>query len=84
MQILTKSKRNFSIDWKIFLPSVILSILGIVTLVSTELSEQGGIEDWGVIQKQILFVVVGIIIFIIPLFYRLSYLKHGSLYCQYI
>ena len=69
-------RKRFRFDWKILLPLFIISTIGIVTLLSTTILPQGGFGDLDIVYKQILFVVVGIILYIILTFLDLSYLKH--------
>lgn len=79
MQILKKRSKAFSIDWKLFASALVISAIGIATLVSTELSESGGIQDFSVIKKQIIFVVAGIVFYLILSVIDLSYLKYWQI-----
>ncbi len=79
MSILKKRDRKLFIDWKLFIPAILISIIGIITLVSTELSVTGEILDKSIIIKQIVFVAVGIIIYLLISMLDLSYLKHWQI-----
>jgi rod shape determining protein RodA len=72
----TKSKRSFFPDVKIFFPLIILSTIGVLTLLSTTILPRGGYGDLEIVYKQILFVFIGIILFLILSRIDLSYLKH--------
>ena len=69
-------RKRFRFDWKIFLPLLIISIVGFITLLSTTIIPQGGFGDLDIVYKQILFVFVGIIMYVIITYLNLSYLKH--------
>jgi len=79
MSVLKKKDRKIFIDWKLFVPSVIISIVGILTLLSTELSITGEIIDRSIIEKQIIFVLVGIAIYFFLSKFDLSYLKYWQI-----
>lgn len=70
------TKRNFFPDIKIFLPLLILSSIGIISLLSTTVLPKGGFGDLEIVNKQILFVLVGIILYFVISRIDLSYLKH--------
>jgi len=79
MPLLKKKKRKLFVDWKILLPSLLISFIGITTLISTELSITKEIVDISIIQKQIIFFVVGIVVYILLSVLKLSYLKHWQI-----
>ncbi len=70
------SKKKDFPNMKILLPLVILSVIGIITLLSTTILSRGGFGDLEIVYKQILFVFVGIILFLLLSRIDLSYLKH--------
>lgn len=79
MSILKERNRKLFIDWKLFIPAIVISIVGIITLISTELSITKEVLDASIIEKQIAFVLVGIVIYILLSFFDLSYLKHWQI-----
>ena len=79
MSILKKKHRKIFIDWKILVPSILISIIGILTLLSTELSITGEIIDKSIIEKQIIFVLVGLAIYFLFSKFDLSYLKYWQI-----
>ncbi len=76
MTTLKRKEKKLFIDWKLLVPSILISFIGISTLVSTELSATGEILDTGIIVKQIIFVVAGILLYLLLSILDLSYLKH--------
>jgi rod shape determining protein RodA len=76
MLTLKNKEQKLFVDWKIFIPSFLISVIGILTLTSTELSATGEILDADIIIKQIIFVAVGIIIYLLLSKLDLTYLKH--------
>jgi len=79
MSILKKKERKIFIDWKLLVPAVVISIIGILTLLSTELSITGEIIDISIVEKQTIFVLVGIIIYLLLSKLDLSYLKYWQI-----
>ena len=79
MSILKKKDRRILIDWKILVPSILISIIGILTLLSTELSVTREIIDKSIIEKQIVFVLVGLAIYFLLSKLDLSYLKYWQI-----
>jgi len=73
------SKRSFWPDVRILLPIIILSAIGIITLLSTTILPRGGFGDLEIVYKQVLFVLAGIILFLIISRIDLSYLKHWQI-----
>ena len=74
-----KDRKSINLDWKIFIPSILISIIGVLTLVSTELSISGQVEDWDIVVKQLIFVGLGIVLSILISKLDLSYLKHWQI-----
>jgi len=60
-----KSRLFLPIDWKVLLPAILLSILGLITLLSTTILPQGGYGDLGIVWKQIAFLGIGLVLFFI-------------------
>jgi rod shape determining protein RodA len=72
----SKTKRTFFPNLRVLLPLVILSIIGVMTLLSTTILPKGGFGDLEIVYKQILFVIVGIVLFLLLSKIDLTYLKH--------
>jgi rod shape determining protein RodA len=73
---LTERKKLPKLNLKIFLPMIILSIIGIFTLLSTIIQPSGGFGELDIVWKQVAFVSVGMVIYVILMFVDLSYLKY--------
>ncbi len=69
-------KLAFAIDWKTFLPAILLSIIGVITLLSTCILPEGGYGDLSIVWKQLLFIGIGFTLYFIVSFLDLSYLKY--------
>ena len=76
MNILSPSKGRKWINLPLILPLVLIIVIGLVTLYSTLILPTGGLGDTSILVKQILFLVIGIILFIAISYIDLSYLKY--------
>ena len=72
----SSSKRSASLGVSTILPLLILSTIGIITLLSTTILPKGGFGNLEIVYKQILFVIFGFILFFLVSRVDLSYLKH--------
>lgn len=70
------SKKDFSFGISIILPLLILSGIGILTLLSTTILPEGGFGNLEIVYKQILFILLGFVLFFLVSKVDLSYLKH--------
>ena len=79
------AKRSSSLGLSIILPLLILSTMGILTLLSTTILPKGGFGNLEIVYKQILFVILGFILFFLVSRVDLSYIKHWqSIFIIYI
>jgi len=76
MKLEKKNKRKFKIDIFILLPAILLSVIGVITLLSTTLGIDGIFEDTEIVNKQILFLIFGYISYLIISLVDISLLKH--------
>lgn len=70
------AKRRSSFGVTIVLPLLILSAIGILTLLSTTILPKGGFGNLEIVYKQILFVLFGFVLFFLVSRTDLSYVKH--------
>lgn len=70
------TKRSSSFGVSIILPLLILSTIGILTLLSTTILPKGGFGNLEIVYKQILFVIIGFVLFFLVSRADLSYVKH--------
>ena len=68
-----KGRKWFSLP--LIIPLILIIIIGLVTLYSTLILPTGGLGDTSILTKQILFIIVGCILFIVISYLDLSYLK---------
>ncbi len=71
----TKRKR-LNVELRILIPSVVISIIGLVTLLSTTILPNGTFGDINIVQKQVLFVIVGYILYFLISKIDLSYSRY--------
>lgn len=75
--ILKNLKPKFQIaDLKRVIPITLISLIGIIALVSTEIDDAGRIVYTTIIQKQILFIIIGFVFYKIVSRFDYTYLKH--------
>lgn len=70
-------KKYFSLP--LLIPLILLSIVGLITLYSTLIKSTGGLEDIDILNKQLIFVFIGFILFFAFNYFEISYLKHWQL-----
>ncbi len=76
MKLEKRNKRKFRIDLFILLPAILLSIIGVITLLSTTLGIDGVFEDTEIVNKQIAFLIIGFIAYLLISLIDISLLKH--------
>ncbi|MDY0097002.1 MAG: rod shape-determining protein RodA [Candidatus Dojkabacteria bacterium] len=76
MKLEKRNKRKFRIDVFILLPAILLSIIGVITLLSTTLGIDGVFEDTEIVNKQIAFLIIGFISYLLISLIDISLLKH--------
>ena len=69
----SKGRKWFSLP--LLIPLVLIIVIGLITLYSTLILPTGGLGDTSILIKQIAFIGVGIILFLILSYIDLSYLK---------
>ncbi len=79
MNLIKKEKKGLKLDLFIFIPTVIISIIGIVTLLSTTIESNGQFGDLDIFNKQIVFLIIGFIVFFITSFIDISLLKYSQI-----
>lgn len=65
MNLLKKEKNGLKVDLFILIPSIIISLIGIFTLLSTTIESNGQFGDMDIFRKQILFLIFGFLLFFI-------------------
>jgi rod shape determining protein RodA len=75
-KFLKKKVKNFNIELKILIPSILISAIGIITLLSTTIQPDGTFGDNTVVIKQIIFILLGYVLYFIISKIDLSYTKY--------
>ncbi len=65
MRIETEKKKRFNVDLLILIPLLLISLLGIVSLLSTTITAEGFFGDMDIVNKQLAFLLVGFIAYIL-------------------
>ncbi|KUK76768.1 MAG: Rod shape-determining protein RodA [candidate division WS6 bacterium 34_10] len=73
---LSEKKDRFNIDLKILIPSILISIIGIVTLLSTTILPNGTFGDRTIVIRQIIFILIGYCLYFVMTKIDLSYTKY--------
>ena len=76
MNLIKKGKKGFKLDLYIFIPTVIISIIGLITLLSTTIESNGQFGDLDIFRKQVIFFVLGYILFYLATLIDVSLLKY--------
>ncbi len=77
MNIFSKKESSvYHIDWFLLSSTIIISIIGIVNLVSTKILPTGGLGDLQTVYKQLLFLLIGFILYFLISKLELNYLKY--------
>lgn len=73
---LGKQKKNFNIELKILIPSIVISIIGLIALLSTTILPDGTFADTSIVSKQLIFIIVGYFLYFILSKTDLSYSRY--------
>jgi len=79
MKLEKKSKKKFRLDLFILFPAILLSVIGVITLLSTTLGIDGTFEDMSLVNKQLAFILFGFFLYIIISLVDISLLKHWEI-----
>jgi len=79
MKLEKRNRRKFKVDVFILLPAILLSIIGVITLLSTTLGIDGVFEDTEIVNKQIIFLIFGFISYLLISLIDISLLKHWEI-----
>ena len=71
-----KNRFSIPIDWKTFIPMVMISVIGVITLLSTTILVNGEFGDISIVTKQLIFLVIGLVLYFVISYIDLSYLKY--------
>lgn len=76
MKLGSGKKGKLKIDWFLLIPIVLISVIGIITLLSTTIESDGAFGELSIVNKQISFVVIGLILYLITSLIDISLFKY--------
>jgi len=76
MKVGNGKTRKLRIDPYIFIPIILLSVIGIVALLSTTIGSDGTFQDLSIVYKQIAFVVVGLGVYLLTAMIDVSLFRY--------
>lgn len=76
MKVGNGKKKKLKIDLYIFIPTVLISVIGIVSLLSTTIESDGSFGDLSIVYKQIAFILVGLVIYILTSLIDISLFRY--------
>jgi len=76
MKLENGKRKKIRLDPYIFIPSVLISVIGIVVLLSTTIEGDGSFGDLSIVYKQIGFVLVGLVIYLLTSIIDISLFKY--------
>jgi rod shape determining protein RodA len=75
-QFLNRKNSKSGIEFRILIPSILISIIGLVTLLSTTILPDGTFGDTSIVIKQAIFILIGYIIYFLISKVNLSYTQY--------
>ena len=63
MKIENKKLKKKRFDLLILIPTILISVIGIITLLSTTIGSDGTFQDLSIVNKQIIYLIIGFILF---------------------
>jgi rod shape determining protein RodA len=75
-KFLSKKRKVFNLELKILIPSLLISLIGIVTLLSTTILSDGTFGDTTIVIKQAIFILIGYALYFLISKVDLSYTKY--------
>lgn len=79
MKIGSKKLNTLKIDFLQFIPTFLISVIGVITLLSTTIESSGEFGDFDIVRKQILFLVFGFVIYFVTTIIDISLFKYLQL-----
>jgi rod shape determining protein RodA len=75
-RFLSKKTKKNNLELKILIPSILISLIGLITLLSTTILPEGTFGDNTIVIKQIIFILVGYALYFLISKVDLSYTKY--------
>jgi len=79
MKVERKKKRKFKLNILFFLPIILISAIGVISLLSTTVQVDGSFGDMEIVNKQLIFLGIGFFLYFLMSVVDISFLKHWQL-----
>ena len=76
MKVENGKRKKLKIDFVLFIPTVLISLIGLITLLSTTIESSGGFGDLDIVRKQLAFLLVGFIVYFLITLVDISLFKY--------
>ena len=76
MKLESKKIKRIKADPYLLIPSILISFIGIVTLLSTTIDSNGQFGDISIVKKQVIFLLIGFIIYFLISLFDVSLFKY--------
>lgn len=79
MKLESKKIKRIKADPYLLIPSILISFIGVVTLLSTTIDSNGQFGDVSIVQKQVIFLLIGFIIYFLISLFDASLFKYTQI-----
>ena len=79
MKLESKKIKRIKADPYLLIPSMLISFIGVVTLLSTTIDSTGQFGDVSIVQKQVIFLLIGFIIYFLISLFDVSLFKYTQI-----
>lgn len=79
MKLERRETKRLKISILLFLPLVLISVIGLITLLSTTIQIDGSFGDLSIVNKQIIFLLIGFVSYILISLVDISIFRHWQL-----
>lgn len=76
MKLKSEKQKKVKADLYLLIPTVLISFIGLITLLSTTIESNGQFGDISIVRKQLIFLIIGFFIYFLVTFFKISLLKY--------
>jgi cell division protein FtsW (lipid II flippase) len=76
MKLINEKLKKIKADPYLLIPSVLISFIGIVTLLSTTIESIGQFGDISIVKKQVIFLIIGFAVYFVVTLFDVSLFKY--------
>lgn len=76
MKLKSEKQKKVKADLYLLIPTVLISFIGLITLLSTTIESNGQFGDISIVRKQVIFLIIGFFIYFLVTFFKISLLKY--------